>query len=502
MFYLSPLGLCHGEIFQMSDFDLIIFGGLGDLSRKKLLPALFSGFVAGHVAEDCRIILTGRSAPQESTHEWLKSVLETNEPACGMDEKALKKFANIVHISQLPLNKDSDEWSTIAGLLSDSGRPLIHFLAIPPAIFSSTCALIGQHGLNGKNACVVLEKPIGHNRATAAEINDQVALHFTEEQTFRIDHYLGKEAVQNLLALRFSNILFEQLWNAKTIDHIQISIAEDLGVEGRGGFYEGTGALKDMVQNHLLQLLCFIAMEPPAKLDAGGIREEKLKVLKSLKPLLGGDIDANVVRGQYVGGKIKGQSVGSYTNDLQIAHSETDSFIAIKANIENWRWAGVPFYLRTGKRLPDRFAEIVIQFKNVPHAANPDWHGGMQPNRFIIRLQPEDHLALRMMVKDGDGSRADLREVELKLDGARDDGSRLGPYLRLILDAARGDQSLFVHRDEVDMAWSWIDRITEHWAETNAPLVFYPAGNWGPKEAEELMTRDGRKWYDNHSGRT
>lgn len=480
----------------MSSFDLVIFGGLGDLSRKKLLPALYSGFVAGRVKSDSRVYLTSRTEVNQPVQDWLKEVFDKTPPACSMDADTLKSFADMIQIVQISLSDEGKGWETLQKALTKQDRPMVHFLAIPPTFFTSTCALLGEYGLNSQNACVVLEKPLGHNRETAAEINDDVAKYFSEEQTFRIDHYLGKEAVQNLLALRFSNLLFEQLWNNRTIDHIQITIAEDLGVEGRGGFYEGTGALKDMVQNHLLQLLCFIAMEPPARLDAQGIREEKLKVLKSLRPLQGAEIDHNVVRGQYKAGAMAGNAVKSYLDDLDLDRSETDSFVAIKAHIENWRWAGVPFYLRTGKRLPERFAEIVIQFKDVPHASDPRWHTNMQPNRFIIRLQPEDHLAMRMMIKDDKEDRAALREVELNLDvtGA-DDGTRLGPYLRLMLDAARGDQSLFVHRDEVDLAWQWIDRITDHWSANPSSLKPYQSGTWGPYEAHDLMKRDRRDWY-------
>ena len=481
----------------MSSFDLVIFGGMGDLSRRKLLPALYSGYVTGHVNKDSRIILTSRTELDQSVVEWLKGVFDETAPACEFDTQKIAAFAAMIEVIALPLDRKDFAWECLADQLSSAVRPLVHFLAIPPAFFTSTCELLGGYGLNGNNTCVVLEKPLGHDRASAAAINEDVAQYFSENQTFRIDHYLGKEAVQNLLALRFSNLLFEQLWNKQTIDHIQITIAEDLGVEGRGGFYEGTGALKDMVQNHLLQLLCFIAMEPPARLNGDGIREEKLKVLKSLKPLQGSEIDRHVVRGQYLSGAMRGDAVNSYLEDLRLDDSATETFVAIKAYIENWRWAGVPFYLRTGKRLPERFAEIVIQFKDVPHASDPRWHTTMEPNRFIIRLQPEDHLAMRMMIKGDGDDRAALREVELNLDVTEDgdNGPRLGPYLRLILDAARGDQSLFVHRDEVDLAWQWIDRIIEHWKRHPDTLKTYQSGTWGPYEAHDLMKRDRHDWY-------
>ena len=478
-------------------FDLVIFGGTGDLSRRKLLPALYNGMASGLVDKASRIILTSRRPLDGEIADWVSDVLEQFTPACGLSAKGLADFSAMVEVAQLALDTSSDAWGALAASLpADASRPLVHFLAIPPKMFSSTCGLLGQHGLNHKHARVVIEKPLGHNRESADQINGEVAEQFGEDQTFRIDHYLGKEAVQNLLALRFSNFLFEQVWNGNCIDHIQISIAEDYGVEGRGAFYEGVGAMRDMVQNHLLQLVCLVAMEPPALLNAENIREEKLKVLRSLEALEGSLIDDRVVRGQYGPGAVSGLAVGGYSDDLELeAESTTETFVAIKAHIENWRWAGVPFYLRTGKRLPKRFAEIVIQFKAIPHSPNKAWEGGIKPNRFIISLQPDDRLTMRMMVKDHSGASDSLKEVELDLDMMYGEGApRLGPYLRLILDAAEGDQRLFVHRDEVDLAWAWTDRIINHWQTSNKPLLGYAAGTWGPYEAHDLVRRDGREW--------
>ncbi len=488
-------------------FDLVIFGGAGDLSRRKLLPALYAGVVAGRVHKDSRIILTSRSSIDGSQLEWLKDLFGVNKPACGVEDKSLAAFSDMVTVIELGLMEGGDDWVALQALLArddarDGERALVHFLAVPPAVFTRTCELLCEYGLNDNRARIVLEKPLGHDLASAQAINQDVGRCFKEDQTFRIDHYLGKEAVQNLLALRFSNILFEELWSANTIDHIQITIAEDLGVEGRGGFYEGTGAMRDMVQNHLLQLLCLVAMEPPARLDGDSIREEKLKVLKSLKQYSGAEIDENVVRAQYSAGAMAGEAVGSYSDDLELAgESTTETFVALKAYIENWRWANVPFYLRTGKRLPDRFAEIVIQFKPIPHSPHAGWAGQIKPNRFIIRMQPEDHLALRMMVKNHGSATEALKEVEMNLDVVADDGARLGPYLRLILDAARGDQSLFVHRDEVEYAWRWVDNIIEHWRQSPVPVKKYQAGTWGPYEVHDLMVRDGRTWFYEPGGR-
>ncbi len=488
---------------MVDEFDLVIFGGTGDLSRKKLLPALYAGYVAGRVSKGSRIILTSRGAKDGSMEAWLREVFSASAPACGIDAVSIKEFAKMVEVVGLGLTEGGDDWASLKEkLTADANRPIVHFLAIPPALFTSTCSLLAEYDLNADNARVVLEKPLGHNLETAQAINADVGQFFNESQTFRIDHYLGKEAVQNLLALRFSNIMFEELWSARTIDHIQITIAEDLGVQGRAGFYEGTGAMRDMVQNHLLQLLCLVAMEPPARLDADSIRDEKLKVLKSLRPLEGDAIDRNVVRAQYGAGAMQGEAVGGYAEDLELdGKSDTETFVAIKAHIENWRWAGVPFYLRTGKRLPDRFAEIVIQFKPVPHSPHPDWKGGLNPNRFIIRLQPEDHLALRMMVKNHGAKAESLKEVEMNLDVMGDSGTRLGPYLRLILDTVRGDQSLFVHRDEVEHAWRWVDRIINHWQDSGKAPKTYQSGTWGPYEAHDLMMRDKREWFHESSGK-
>lgn len=506
----GSIGGREDEARRMNIFDLVIFGGMGDLSRRKLLPALYNGLAAGLVDDTARIFLTTRSEVSEGPASWLKGVLEAYTPSCGLDAAVFERFVSMVHFVQLDLTSADAgtsahaNWQAFAQSIEDgavlasgAARPVVHFLAIPPGLFASSCSLLGQFGLNGERTRVVIEKPLGHDQASANTINAQVAEHFGEAQTFRIDHYLGKEAVQNLLALRFSNVLFEELWSSKTIDHIQITLAEDLGVEGRSAFYEGTGAMRDMVQNHMLQLLCLVAMEPPARMDAASIREEKLKVLRALEPIGADEIDERVVRAQYVSGAVGGKAVGDYQTDLGLdAPSQTETFVAIKAHIENWRWAGVPFYLRTGKRLPERFAEIVIQFKNVPHAPHKGWAGQVQPNRFIIRMQPEDHLALRMMVKDHTMGEDALKEVELNLDmGHGEHAPRLGPYLRLVLDAAMGDQRLFVHRKEVDLAWAWVDKIIAHWQGKPKSLKSYTSGTWGPYEAHDLITQDGRQWF-------
>lgn len=478
-------------------FDLIIFGGLGDLSQKKLLPALYSGWRVGHFHDDTRIFLTSRKDMDISVYDWLKDVFEKYKPARSVTDDKLEAFAAHVEFITLDLVKGCANWETLYSKLAEkSGERIVtNFLAIPPSLFTSVCSLLAKHKINGPNCRVVLEKPLGHDLTSAQKINSEVADYFSEEQTFRIDHYLGKEAVQNLLALRFSNVIFEKLWDSSTIDHVQITLAEDLGLKGRDGYYDASGALRDMVQNHLLQLLCLVAMEPPAKMDAPSIRDEKLKVLKALSPLTDKLVRKNVVRGQYIEGAVNGKPAGSYTSDLNLSErSTTESFVAIKATIQNWRWAGVPFYLRTGKRLQDRFAEIVIQFRDIPHHADEKWHRGLQPNKFIIRLQPEDKLMITMMVKNHSLDDGSLKEVELDLDVS--DDKRVGPYMRLILAASKGDQSLFVHRKEVELAWRWIDTIIDAWKSGKGGILYdYQAGTWGPYEAHDLLMRDGRRWH-------
>lgn len=489
--------MVRGQPHVSKTFDLVIFGGTGDLSRRKLLPALYNGLGTGAVSAGSRIFLTSRRALDGDVSSWLAEVLESFPPACGVDPAGLEAFSSVVQVVQLDLDEATAGWGALREALPPNpDRPLVNFLAVPPKAFASTCRLLGQHGLAHAHSRVVVEKPLGHDRASAELINTEIGEHFDESQTFRIDHYLGKEAVQNLIALRFGNFIFEKLWNASCIDHIQITIAEQDGVEGRGQFYEGVGAMRDMVQNHVLQLLCLVAMEPPARLDGDRIREEKLKVLRVLEPIEAKDIHTRVVRGRYEAGAVGGQAVAGYASDLGLdGSSATETFVAIEAHIHNWRWAGVPFYLRTGKRMPARFAEIAIQFKNLPIDISDSMSGRITPNRFIISLQPQDRLGLRMMVKNNDSTKQDLKEVELDLDMTCVGGTaRLGPYLRLILDAVEGDQRLFVHRDEVELAWAWVDGIIAHWDRTGESPIPYTAGTWGPYEAHDLVKRAGREW--------
>ncbi len=376
-------------------------------------------------------------------------------------------------------------------------RPRIFYLAIPPSLFGECSRAIAAAGLVNDQSRIVLEKPIGLDLSSAMAINTSVGEAFAEHQIYRIDHYLGKETVQNLMALRFSNALFEPMWRSDRIDHVQISVAETLGVEGRGEYYEQSGALRDMVQNHLLQLLCLVAMEPPARLEQDEIRAEKIKVLHALRPISGTEQATKTVRGQYRNGAIDGEAVRGYLEDAEAGDSSmTETFVALKAEIDNWRWAGVPFYLRTGKRMGHRVSEIVIQFKRVPHLLFEDQFGRLQDNRLVIRLQPDESIRLEMMVKEP-GLRLDLRRVKLNLNFKDTfEGRTPRAYERLVLDIIRGDATLFMHREEVEAAWHWIDPILDGWRQLRDEPRPYSAGTWGPEESIALLARDNRSWYE------
>jgi len=393
----------------------------------------------------------------------------------------------------------ADGWNRLHAALSDeAGRPRVFYLATAPALFGPTCQGLHDAGLITPHARVVLEKPIGTDLASAQAINDQVGAVFAEDQIFRIDHYLGKETVQNLMALRFANSLFEPLWSHGSIDHVQITVAENLGVEGRGGYYDKAGALRDMVQNHIVQLLCLVAMEPPAAFDADAVRDEKLKVLKALRPITPADIDTKTVRGQYKAGAIDGAPVVGYLDENGgDTESPTETLVVLKAEIENWRWAGVPFYLRTGKRMPARRSEIVVQYRPVPHSIFDASAGTITPNRLVIRLQPDEGIGLELMTKDRGPGGMRLVTAPLNLSFGETFQSRTpDAYERLLMDVVRGNPTLFMRRDEVEAAWHWIEPILTAWNQSADPPKSYAAGTWGPSSAVALIERDGRSWYD------
>jgi len=373
-------------------------------------------------------------------------------------------------------------------------------LAVAPGLYGPICRNIGAHGLATPASRVVLEKPIGHDLESARAINDEVGQVFTEAQTFRIDHYLGKETVQNLLALRFANSIFERLWNSDVIDHVQITVAETVGLEGRGGYYAHAGALRDMVQNHLLQLLCLMAMEPPVSLDADRVRDEKLKVLRALRPLEPHEVGALTVRGQYGPGAVDGRPVPGYLADLG-EPSMTETFVALKAEVRSWRWANVPFYLRTGKRLPQKVSEIVVQYRALPFSIFPPSVAELEPNRLVIRLQPEEGMRLEMMTKEPGPGGLRLSPTALDISFEKTFGLRYpDAYERLLMDTVRGNATLFMRRDEVEAAWAWVEPILDAWGSRPDHPRPYPAGSWGPTAAIALIERDGRTWHEEAPG--
>lgn len=479
-------------------FDLVIFGSTGDLSMRKLLPAMFRGYLQKIVSEDSRIILCCRKQKDyeqliNKVEEALKLYLDKHE----FSSSDWKSFSKLLHPMILDLTDVNKGWDEFAEFLSQQKeRTRLFYLAVMPSIYANCCKNLSAKELITESSRIVVEKPLGYDFQSAEEINEIMAEFFLEEQIFRIDHYLGKETVQNLLALRFSNFLFENIWDSKSIDHIQISISEQVGLEGRAGFYDTAGAMRDMVQNHLLQLLCLIAMESPNKLSADDVRVEKIKVLRALKPIESQDIDTHIVRGQYVSGQINGKKVTGYLDELEDCQSSTETFVAIKAHVESWRWSGVPFYLRTGKRLKERSAEIVIQFKDVTHNVYAE-HQSLQPNRLIIQLQPEEKIQLVLMAKDIGNEESTLKPNTLNLDFAKKkDQLNTCAYQRLLMDAVRGNSTLFIHRDEVKAAWNWVDPIIQYWQTSKKSPELYKAGTWGPAKADELFDNPDHHWID------
>ncbi|MHB8446316.1 MAG: glucose-6-phosphate dehydrogenase [Rudaea sp.] len=478
----------------VEDFDLAIFGGTGDLAMRKLLPALYQRFADGQISAASRIIGVARDAMSDG--EYCQRVRQALTGTAQGDEAALDRFVALLGYQALDATQDRD-WDAFARRFDPSaGRVRVFYLATAADLFVPVCERLRQLGLTAGKARVVVEKPIGRDLASAAAINDAIGRSFAENQTFRIDHYLGKETVQNLLALRFGNALFEPLWRAEHIDHVQITVAETIGVERRAAFYAGAGALRDMVQNHLLQLLCMVAMEPPVSLEPDAVRDEKLKVLRALRPL-GADAARLTVRGQYRAGAIGTEPVPGYDEENGGGHAHTETFVALKAEVANWRWSGVPFYLRSGKRLASRVSEIVIAFRNIPHSIFAANAGAIAPNELVLRLQPDEGVKLWLMIKYPGPGGLRLRRVPLDMSFAQAFGVRhADAYERLLMDVVRGNPTLFMRRDEVEAAWRWIDPILETWAETDEPPKPYAAGTWGPSAAVALIERDGRTWHE------
>ena len=473
---------------------LLLFGATGDLAQRMLLPSLAALDADKLLPEGLEITGTAREALDDMSYRnFARAALERYLPPDRRGGRA--EFLNRLHYQPLDAN-DTAGYAALAAKVGTPTQGLAIFLSTAPGLFEATIAGLAASGLAGPTARIGLEKPLGTSLATSRTINDAVAAAFPEERIFRIDHYLGKETVQNLLALRFANLMFEPLWNAAHIDHVQITVAETVGLEGRVGFYDGAGALRDMVQNHMLQLLALVAMEPPAVFNATAVRDEKVKVLRSLRAIA----PAETVRGQYRAGAISGAAVPGYADELG-HESETETFVALKAHVDNWRWKGVPFYVRTGKRLPKRVTEILVQFRPVPHSIFARTGGrAPAPNQLLIGIQPEENVRMTLVAKVPGLDRDGLRLRKVPLDIAMPDAFA-GPqkriaYERLLLDLIEGDQTLFVRRDEVEAQWTWIDAIRNVWEEADITPGAYSAGSWGPTAAIALAERDGVQWHE------
>jgi glucose-6-phosphate 1-dehydrogenase len=477
-----------------SSFDLIVFGGTGDLAWRKIIPALFQAHRHGSLGP-CRILGVARD---QMSDEAYRSLMGDRLAQVEGDKRPTTEeyagFAQRLHYLRMDLSQPESYGALGAWLGTGSADVVVMYLATAPTLFGKVADQLKAAGLNTPRTRIVLEKPLGHDLASNRAINAAVREAFAESQIFRIDHYLGKPSVQNLLALRFGNTLFEPLWRREWIANIQITISEQLGVESRGAFYEGTGALRDMIQNHALQLLCAVAMEPPISAHADAVRDEKLKVLRSLKPWNEARLAQHVVRGQYSGHSASGAL--AYRDESGVKpESSTETYVAIRGEIANWRWAGVPFYLRTGKRMAERDARIVVNFRQTPHPIFNTPAGSS--NQLVIHLQPKDGIELHLWAQSADSSHSSLAPVQLDLDFDRRFGSkRVGAYERLLMDAIAGRLNLFVRSDEQEAAWEWVEPILNHWAQSADPPKPYTSGSWGPGAASAMIARDGFAWAE------
>jgi len=477
------------RVIPVDPFDLVIFGATGDLARRKILPGLFHRFTVGQMPEGARIVGAARSElDADSFRKMIRDSLLEFAPKLAQESAALEQFLAMVHYMRVDAAGDAG-WSGLKDLMRDDVVRAF-YLSVSPSLFGTIGGKLHDHGIATAESRIVVEKPFGHDLETAQVLNADLRANFDESQIYRIDHYLGKETVQNLMALRFANALWEPLWNSTHIDHVQITVSESLGVEGRGEYYDKSGAMRDMVQNHLMQLLCLTAMEPPSRFDPNAVRDEKVKVIEALEPV----VQKDIARGQYRAA----QGEGSYRDHAGDPDSRTESFIAMKVKIANWRWAGTPFYLRTGKKLRGRSSEIAVIFRDPPHMIFPAMEGH-KGNALIIRLQPDEGITLRNTIKDPGPGGMRLAEVSLDMTFADALGEQATPqdaYERLIMDVIRGDQTLFMRGDEVEAAWAWADPIIHGWEETRQPPYPYDPGSSGPEEALMLMHRDGRRWRE------
>ncbi len=482
------------RVVPVDPFDLVVFGGTGDLARRKLIPALYHRLHDGQMPDGARIVGAARGEMDADGFRRIAGeALDEFVGGDALDAETRRRFLSCIDYVRVDAASE-DGWDALTAALPEgTDRPRAFYLSVAPRFFGPLAERVHDAGLSGGGARIVIEKPLGHDLASARALNQNFAGRFEESQIYRIDHYLGKETVQNLMALRFANALFEPLWNAHHVDHVQITVAESVGVAGRGPYYDGVGAMRDMVQNHLLQLLCLTAMEPPAHFDPDAVRDEKLKVLRALSPITGPE---SVVRGQY--GGVNGAS--AYIDDAEAASSNTESFIALKAEVANWRWSGVPFYLRTGKRLRARMSEIAVTFRPAPHSIFSSDSGAPASNVLAIRLQPDEGITLSMTVKDPGPGGMRLTPVDLDMSFADTlEGTSMrmpDAYERLVMDVIRGDQTLFMRGDEVEAAWEWIDPIIDGWRAREDRPSLYDPGSSGPEDALMLMHRDGRRWRE------
>jgi glucose-6-phosphate 1-dehydrogenase len=478
---------------------LLMFGATGDLARRMLLPSLYGLDSDGLLPPELRIIGTARTELDDAGfRERANEALHEHLPEGFYSQGIADRFLERLHYVTVDITHPPD-FERLCSAVGDPCAGVAIFLSTAPSLFKATIDGLAAAGLACPTVRMALEKPLGTDLESSREINDAVSAHFPEDRIFRIDHYLGKETVQNLLALRFANSMFEPLWNSTHIDHVQITVAETIGLEGRGDYYDQSGALRDMVQNHMLQLLALVAMEPPADFNSTAVRDEKVKVLRSLRPINSSDAEATTVIGQYARGAIDGETVPGYIEE--VGHeSTTETFVALKANVDNWRWKGVPFYMRTGKRMPERHTEIFIQFRDVPFSIFASRGATTQPNKLIIGLQPDESIELRLMSKTPGLDRQGVRLREIPLDiglaNAFSEYRRRIAYERLLLDLIEGDPTLFVRRDEVEAQWAWIDGIRAAWADKGMTPRPYAAGTWGPSAAIALTERDGVTWHE------
>lgn len=481
--------------------DFVLFGAQGDLSRRKLLPSLYQLEKAGLIHDGSKILCVARQ--EFDSPEFIQRVRAaldtfTGEAIC---EETWEKMSARIAYAQIDM-KNPKAYKVLKKHVDES-RTMVCYFATPPSIYGDICKGMADSNVIDDSVRVVMEKPIGHDLASSKVINEQVAEYFNESQIYRIDHYLGKETVLNLIALRFANSIFTTNWDHNCIDHVQISVAESVGIEGRWGYFDDAGQMRDMVQNHLLQILSLVAMEPPTTLDADSIRDEKLKVLKALRPINSSNISEKTVRGQYGAGFVRGEEVPGYLEEPDANEkSTTETFVAIKAEIDNWRWAGVPFYLRTGKRLPNKTSEVVIYFKRQPHHLFDGSFTTLPQNKLVIRLQPDEGVEITVMNKvpglTTSGS-MDLQKSKLNLSfsEAFTDERIPDAYEKLLLEVMIGNQALFVRRDEIEQAWTWVDSIKAAWDSSNEPPETYQAGTWGPVSSIGLLAREGRSWFEN-----